>query len=112
VWHTGLIGTLQGSGGQQIRDQLIVEAYQAQSNSSWTLHLRNTGNKVVAISAIYVDANPVTFSGVTTYGPGEAGTLTVDVSDLTLECGVGYPVKIVTKDGAVFSFLIIYGRQQ
>lgn len=111
VWVTGFIGKMQGSGGQQVRDRIIMEAYEAEDSSAWTLHLRNVGTAVLSISAVYVSGNPVSFSGVTTYGPGESSTLTLDVSALSLQNGRSYLVKVVTSDGAVFPYSVIYGSQ-
>ena len=64
LWTIGIIGGLQGSGGQQIKDQLIMQGYDAQSASVWTLHLRNTGSVELTVSAVYVDGKSVTFGGV------------------------------------------------
>jgi flagellin-like protein len=38
VWSMGLVGTLQGTGGQQTREQLIMEAYDA-TGTQWTLYI-------------------------------------------------------------------------
>jgi len=34
VWSMGLVGSLQGTGGQQTREQLIMEAYVATNTTS------------------------------------------------------------------------------
>ena len=112
VWNTGLVSTLQGSGGQQIKDQLVMDAYQTRSASTWTLHLRNVGLTAVTVAAVYVDATPTNFVGVTIYNPGEAGVLRVDVSSLSLRIGAAYLVKIITKDGAIFPLTVTHGRQE
>ncbi|MEM2962583.1 MAG: archaellin/type IV pilin N-terminal domain-containing protein, partial [Candidatus Bathyarchaeia archaeon] len=40
VWSMGLVGTLQGGGGKQTTEQIILEAYDATKSNEWTLYLR------------------------------------------------------------------------
>jgi len=108
VWSMGLVGTLQGTGGQQTREQLIMEAYVATA-SPLTLYIRNVGPTTSVVSAVYIEGVKATFGGSATYSPGATGTLTITPGQ-TLIAGVGYTVKIVTASGAVFSYSIIYGR--
>jgi archaellum component FlaG (FlaF/FlaG flagellin family) len=114
VWSMGLVGALQGAGGQQTREQLIVEAYNAKTTTgtiTWTLYIRNVGPTGVNISAVYVEGVPAGFGGNTNLNPGAAGTLTVTVSTaVTIAPGAAYTVKIVTTSGAVFSYSVIAGR--
>jgi flagellin-like protein len=113
VWSMGLVGALQGTGGQQTREQLIVEAYNAKTTTgtiTWTLYIRNVGPTGVNISAVYVEGVPAGFGGNTNLNPGAAGTLTVTVSaTVTIAPGAAYTVKIVTTSGAVFSYSVIAG---
>ena len=110
VWSMGLVGTLQGTGGQQTREQLIVEAYVATA-SPLTLYIRNVGPTTSVVAAVYIEGVKATIGGVTSYSPGATGTLTINPgSGQTLTVGVGYTVKVVTASGAVFSYSIIYGR--
>jgi flagellin-like protein len=108
VWSMGLIGSLQGTGGQQTREQLIMEAYVA-TTSPLTLYIRNVGPTTSVVSAVYIEGVEATIGGVTSYAPGSTGTLTITPGQ-TLTAGVGYTVKIVTASGAVFSYSIVYGR--
>ena len=112
LWTIGIIGGLQGSGGQQIKDQLIMQGYDAQSASVWTLHLRNTGSVELTVSAVYVDGKSVTFGGVATYPRGNEGSLLVDVGTLNLDNGATYVVRVVTSDGGVFPFSIVCGSRE
>jgi flagellin-like protein len=108
VWSMGLVGTLQGTGGQQTREQLIVEAYNA-IGDTWTLYIRNVGPTTSTIAAVYVEGTPVTVSGDTILTPGASGTVTL--SNLpTTNPGAAYTVKVVTTSGAVFSYSVIAGR--
>jgi FlaG/FlaF family flagellin (archaellin) len=112
LWTIGIIGGLQGSGGQQIKDQLIMQGYDSQSASVWTLHLMNTGSVELIVSAVYVNGKPVTFSGVTSYPRGDEGSLLLNVSTLELDNGSTCLVKVVTSDGGVFPFSIVCGSRE
>jgi flagellin-like protein len=110
VWSMGLVGSLQGTGGQQTREQLIMEAYVA-TTSPLTLYIRNVGPTTSVIAAVYVEGISANFGGIDSYTPGATGTLTISPgTGQTLTVGVAYTVKIVTASGAVFSYSIIYGR--
>jgi flagellin-like protein len=113
VWSMGLVGTLQGTGGQQTREQLIMEAYDATSSTSWKLYIRNVGPASISVTAVYVEGVPAAFSLNPTgpISPGKSANLTVTVpASLTLASGAAYTAKIVTSSGAVFSYSVIYGR--
>ncbi|MEM2228584.1 MAG: archaellin/type IV pilin N-terminal domain-containing protein, partial [Candidatus Bathyarchaeia archaeon] len=112
VWSMGLVGSLQGTGGQQTKEQLIMEAYVATSSTSWTLYMRNVGPANSTVAAVYVEGRRASFSPTPfSLTPGQSGTLTVTVpSGPTLTPGAAYTVKIVTQSGAVFSYSVIYGR--
>jgi flagellin-like protein len=111
VWSMGLVGTLQGTGGQQTREQLIMEAYDATSSTSWKLYIRNVGPASISVTAVYVEGVPAAFSLNPTgpISPGNSATLTVTVP-ITPASGAAYTVKIVTSSGAVFSYSVIAGR--
>jgi len=51
VFAIGLIGGLQSSGGQQTKQQLILEAYNWVSTPSLTLQLRNVGSAAIDLAA-------------------------------------------------------------
>jgi hypothetical protein len=110
----GIVGTLQSSGGQQTKQQLMMEAYRAVGTSSWTFNLRNPGSSSLTVAAVYINGTSCSFLPASpTIAPANTAQLTVTVSGLTgLTMGVGYPVKIVTVDGAVFTFTVIYGRSE
>lgn len=120
VWSMGIVGTLQSSGGQQTKQQLIMEAYKATGTATgtpWTLNLRNPGSATLTVAAVYVSGTSCTFAptagpGAFTLAPSTAGALLVTITGLSLSEGVGYPVKIVTVDGAVFTFTVIAGRSE
>ena len=111
VWSAGLLGTLMGGGGAQVKEQLIIEAY------DWTggtldITLRNVGSTKVTVDAIYVGGTAMTSSSPALPQDMDVkDTLTIDVTPgvATVVPGTAYTVKIVTVTGGVFSFSCIAG---
>ncbi len=123
VFSIGLLGGLQTSGGQQVKQQVIMEAYNwvAQS-ATLILTLRNVGPANAQFADWFIN-------GAT----GRSGNRNVALLEqghahvaCTLGCrqflcsnfdplqratssGVSYVVKVVTIDGAVFSYSAIAG---
>jgi flagellin-like protein len=118
VFSMGLMGSLQGSGGQQVKDQVIVEAYQWITPTPLLLQLRNTGATVFDLTrANYyvggVQMASVTHTGTkctaTAFSPGMACTANVPIAGLTPVYGVAYVVKIGLADGGMSSYSAVYG---
>lgn len=114
VFSIGLLGSLGSSGGSQTKQQLILEAYDATPGTTVILHLRNVGSAGIAVGTADVFINGV---GPAPLGGTCVGTLLVqakcDSGALTIPSplgGVAYVVKVVTPDGAVFSYTIIDGQ--
>jgi flagellin-like protein len=121
VFSMGLIGSLQGSGGQQVKDQIIMEAYQW-SGTTLNLNLRNTGATTLDMtkSTFYVGGQPqayVAMTGLgggascntaTTFGPGCYGVEPLTISG-TYTPGVAYVVKIGLADGGTMSYSAVDG---
>jgi len=113
VFSIGLIGSLQGSGGQQVKDQLIMEAYKW-SGTSLVLNLRNTGSTTInlATATFYVNATQATGTPLPTLVPSGFAAVTVTTSGTgfgTFTSGAAYVVKIGLSDGGIFSYSAIYG---
>jgi len=108
VWSAGLLGTLMGGGGSQVKEQLIIEAYNWNSPASLVLNVRNVGSASVTISKIYVGGTSMTFSGGPDIGVASVVTITVTIAGIS-GLGVAYPIKVVTQTGGVFSFSAIQG---
>jgi flagellin-like protein len=121
VFSIGLLGSLGTGGGQQTKEQLIMEAYSwtaATGANTLKVTVRNVGPANIAISTADVFVNGVEIS---TAGGGCAGSLTPQQSCVmslsadaansaaTLINGAAYPLKIVTPEGGVFSYSIILG---
>jgi len=110
VWSAGLLGTLMGGGGSQVKEQLIIEAYSWPSGSDLTLNVRNTGSSSVIVDKVYVGGISGTPGGTLTIDPGGSQPVTVtNLGALSPVLGTAYTIKIVTKTGGVFSYSCIYG---
>jgi len=112
VWSIGLLGGLMGGGGSQVKEQIIMEAYNWPSaTGSFTVTLRNVGSSAVTLGNLYVGGVLASGTGVTSgasiaVGATLAGTITAAG---TLADGVAYIFKVTTQTGAVFSFSVIRG---
>ena len=110
VWSAGLLGTLMGGGGAQVKEQLIVEAYDWKGvTAGLTLFLRNVGGSDVEVAAIYVGGVAATSGAVGTISVKSSMPFTPSLGGLTVSAGTAYVVKVVTKTGGVFSFSCIAG---
>jgi FlaG/FlaF family flagellin (archaellin) len=115
VFSIGLLGSLQSTGGQQAKQQLIMEAYNWITPTSLLLTVRNVGPAGVQVADIFINGvNQATFvlggsftSGA--LGVGSMGTITITPSG-TYNAGVAYVIKVVSIDGAVFSYSAICGQ--
>ena len=121
VFSMGLIGSLQGSGGQQVKDQVIMEAYQW-SGGTLNLNLRNTGATTLDMTkaTFYVGGNLVAYVAMTgvggptgcaanAFGPGCYGAEPLAVTAASYTVGVAYVVKIGLSDGGTMSYSAVDG---
>jgi flagellin-like protein len=121
VFSMGLIGSLQGTGGQQTKDQVIMEAYQWPGTATLTLNLRNTGSTSINLQAAdyYLGGLLLATPGTTTcttgswalVAPGTACTIgwsALGTSSYT--AGVAYVLKIGLQDGGVMSYSVVDGQ--
>jgi len=119
VFSMGLIGSLQGSAGTQMKDNVIVEAYRWTSPTPLVLNLRNAGGSTLDLTKAnyYVGGvqmvNP-THTGATctptAFSPGMACAASVPIAGLTPTSGVAYVVKIGFADGGITSSSAVYGN--
>jgi flagellin-like protein len=115
VFSIGLLTTLSTGGGQQTKQQVIMESYAFPVNGPLTITVKNVGLTSVDSSKTDFFIN----GQLATAGSGCSTTLAVGGSCTTtlslptgygsLTSGIAYPLKIVTPDGAVFSYSCIYG---
>jgi flagellin-like protein len=110
VFSIGLLGSLSATGGQQTREQVIMEAY-SWSGATMTVTLRNVGTSAVDLASADYFVNSVQDTLATgcpaTVSPGASCQETVHAPSLVF--GATYPFKIVTPDGGVFSYSVTYG---
>jgi flagellin-like protein len=124
VYSSGTMGRLQGSQPQQpYANQIVLEYYNWNNNSTnqmthLTLYLRNAGSGRGLLGDFFVNATLVTLTGsCTTYTttpllPGNTCTAILSVSAIPKApiAGYAYAVRLVTKDGSVFSYNLIAGQ--
>ena len=108
VWSAGLLGTLMGGGGAQVKEQLIVEAYDWVNTATLKLYLRNVGSSDIEVAAIYIGGTAAT-SGATGLLSVKQSTSFTPTVPGGITAGTAYVVKVVTKTGGVFSFSCIAG---
>jgi flagellin-like protein len=120
VFSIGLLGSLQGGGGQQVKQQVIMEAYDW-TGSTLKLSVRNVGTAAVTISDVFIGGQAGTFTMAnispstgcgtpTGNAPLQSACLLTVTPATTATSGVAYTIKIVTIDGAVFSYAAIKGQ--
>ena len=128
VYSSGLLGSLQGAQPQKpYANQITLEYYDwtGSSTCSTDIHklcltLRNVGSGIAVLADFFVGGtktSPPTGSctAYTVNGLGPQGAtstcqaiLTVPIT--TVLSGVAYSVRVVTKDGSVFSYSCIAGQ--
>jgi flagellin-like protein len=115
VFAIGLLGSLGSSGGQQTKEQLIMEAYSFPTAGGLTMQVRNVGSASVNVGAsdFFINGVKGTLSSGcsgTTLTPGQSCQAIVALASYaSLTSGAAYPLKIVTPDGGVFSYSVIFG---
>lgn len=122
VFVNSISGNLTQQGGQQLADQISMDAY-TYSTANPTIVLRNVGSTSITINQIYVDGNLCQASGLTctavpNYSTGTCGGATCTAGQyeaviLTVSAqtsGTSHIVRVVTTDGGTFTFAIIAGR--
>jgi len=106
VWSAGLLGTLMGGGGAQVKEQVILEAYQWVSSGDLKVFLRNVGSSDVKVVAIYV-------GGIEEYGTATdikvKSMASITLAPAVWASGTSFVVKVVTETGGVFTFACIAG---
>ena len=132
VFSIGLMGSLGSSGGQQTKDQVIMEAYDwsgtstcSSSLSTLCLSLKNVGSSSVNLAPsttgttaaagadYFVNGAAATATSTCSspVAPGAATcTVTLTIAGFTPTSGTAYPVKLVLPDGGVFSYTAIAGQ--
>jgi len=112
IWIIGYQGTLtQQASAQQLQERIKIEAVEY-SAGTLTVYVRNIGDIKVDIAAAYlinasgiVIASNTAISGVS-LNPGQLDS--VQISNVTLESGKTYVVKVVTAKGTEATYTWTY----
>jgi FlaG/FlaF family flagellin (archaellin) len=110
VFSIGLLGSLQSGGGQQAKQQVIMEAYNWNDNTTLSLTVRNVGPANVQIVDGFINGVKQEMTPTaTTINVGSSAIIKFDGLTSGYNNGVSYVIKLVTIDGAVFSYSAIAG---
>jgi hypothetical protein len=132
VYSSGVLGSLQGAQPQQPYTNQITLEYYSWPNSSpftypnnmhtLTLNFRNTGTGRAVLADFFVNGTAATLSSTTgscfTYTttttfllPGATCVAVLTIpSGVRITAGYAYSVRLVTRDGSVFTYTLIAGQ--
>jgi hypothetical protein len=114
TFSIGLLGNLEGGGGHQLSEQLMLEAYNWASTGQISGVFKNVGSSSIEIGMadVFVNGNsaghPSGGCGAAILSPDQSCPFTV-TSGGTYIMGEMYSMKIVTPSGGIFSFPVLYG---
>ncbi len=122
VFTGTLAGNLTKSGGSQVTEQISMDAYNFQG-STLTVYLRNTGTSSANLTSIYFNGVPVTTftftasagclpasSAVYNNCPAGGTTALAFTPSPAPSSGTSNSVKIVTANGAQFTYSVVAGQ--
>ena len=115
VFAIGVIGNLSSGVGQQVKDQVTMVSYNFPVGGPLSITVKNVGSSPVDLATADFFINGVSATSgsecKTTLTIG--GSCTIALSPPGgyggLLSGYSYTVKIVTADGAIFSYSVTYG---
>jgi hypothetical protein len=114
VFSIGLIGAVQTGGGQQVKQQLILEAYDWTALGALKLWVKNVGAAEIVLADMFVNGLPVNFvipaQCDNTFRIQQSCRIIVNQFLATITVGVTYSLRIVTVDGAIFSYPVTAGK--
>jgi len=124
VYVNSLAGGLTGGGGQQVSDQLSLDAYNYKTIASGpTITMRNTGSGTVTVSDVFFDGALVPTANLTPQNPAtcaqSSGSISVSAScsyTITtaaaegVSSGTSHTIKILTQTGGTAIIPITAGR--
>ncbi len=113
VFSIGLLGSLSSSGGQQMKEQLIMEAYDW-TGATLLVTVKNVGSVSITIQSGDWFLNGMTAvpsAGCTTsLAIGQKCQATLPMpTGFTPTSGVAYALKITTPDGGAFAYAAVKG---
>jgi FlaG/FlaF family flagellin (archaellin) len=114
AFSIGLITTLRSTGGEQIKQEVILQSYAFPANGPLTITVTNMGSMPADLSKadFFINGQSATRDPGCGLVLPVGGSCTTALSLSTgyggLRSGTAYPVKIVTPDGAIFVYSCIY----
>ena len=113
VFSIGLLGSLGSGGGQQTKEQVIMEAYSWPAGGTLTMTVRDVGPSSATIGTADFFVNGLAATGscvVQTLTPQEATSCSLTgLTGSSYTSGVAYVLKVVTPEGGVFSYNVVDG---
>ena len=117
VFSIGLLGSLGSSGGQQTKEQVIMEAYSFPSGGPLVVTLRNVGsatenlaNADYFVNGVVASTQSLASCASSAVTPGGSCVASVTLGSYGgLTPNAAYAFKVVTPSGGVFSYTVIYG---
>ena len=123
VFVNGLAGNLTQSGGQQVSEQVSLDAYSYTAGTSLTMYVRNVGSATITIDSaagLFFNGQVIADVGsgagscnmmAYSMAPGIECSLKFTATSVTgAASGTSNQVKVLTKDGGTFVFNVIAGR--
>jgi flagellin-like protein len=118
VYVNSLAGGLTQGGGQQVSDQLDMDAYNFNLLTAPVITVRDVGSSTITVSAIFLDGQLATISGTGT--PSGCATGTASIAPTTtcqftlmtsgITSGTAHIVKILDTTGGTAVITIIAGK--
>jgi archaeal type IV pilus assembly protein PilA len=109
VYVNSLAGGLTQGGGQQVSDQVEMDAYNFQSLSSLTLTVRDVGSTTVTIPSVFFDGQ-LTTNSCSTMTPSSTCTLTITPIPSPATSGTSHVIKLLTASGGTAVITVVAGR--
>jgi flagellin-like protein len=118
VYVNSLAGGLTSGGGQQVSDQIAMDAYNFQTLTAPSITVRDVGSTTVTIGTIFIDGQPATLSGTGTPSGCASGTATISptttcqftLTTSGISSGTAHTIKILTTSGGTSIVTIIAGK--
>jgi hypothetical protein len=101
-----------GAGGTMVAEMLLMQKFTFPVEGSLVINVRNVGPVPIDIrqTRFFLNDTELTASGCPkTLNPSDSCDVTLTYSGPPLTIGEAYALRIVTQDGATFSYSVVYG---
>jgi len=118
VFVNGLSSNLTQTGGNQVTEHIVPDAYSFTAAGNLTIYLHNVGTGPSALQSFYLNGNQLTEAASGRSGSchsqsnvvGAHTTCFVSFTISSPTLGATYTIKVTTSDGASSSISVIAGR--